>query len=94
MRVVIAFDVSNDRIRYKVVRVLGDYAVRVQRSVFEAPDLNRAAYLRMRSRLERLIDRRTDSLRYYVLCGACVERIHHEGAGPGPLDPPESVEVI
>ena len=56
MRTVIAFDVSRNRIRYRVVKVLKEHAVRVQKSVFEAPDMGRAAYLRMRSRLERLID--------------------------------------
>jgi CRISPR-associated endonuclease Cas2 len=39
VRIVIAFDVSSDRRRYRVVRALKDYAVRVQKSVFEAKDL-------------------------------------------------------
>jgi|YNPBryantNP2012_1023418.scaffolds.fasta_scaffold47995_1 CRISPR-associated protein Cas2 len=94
MRVVIAFDVSDDRKRYRVVKVLKGYAQRVQKSVFEAPDLGRAAYLRMRSRLERIIDPATDSLRYYRLCDACVDRVEHHGAGPGVLDEPERFEVV
>lgn len=94
MRVVIAFDVTDDRKRYRVVKVLKGYAQRVQKSVFEAPDLERAAYLRMRSRLERVIDPATDSLRYYQLCGACVDRIEHHGAGVGLLSEPEDFEVV
>jgi CRISPR-associated protein Cas2 len=91
---VIAFDVSDDRKRYRLVRVLKDYAVRVQKSVFEAADLPRASFLRLRSRAEREIEPRTDSLRYYLLCSACVGRVEHYGAGPGVLDDPESFEVI
>jgi CRISPR-associated protein Cas2 len=94
MRVVIAFDVSSDHRRYRLTRVLREYAVRVQKSVFEAVDLERAAYLRMRSRLEQLIDPATDSLRYYQLCASCVDRIEHYGAGPGLLDPPESFRIL
>ncbi|RMH41657.1 MAG: CRISPR-associated endonuclease Cas2 [Deltaproteobacteria bacterium] len=94
MRTVIAFDISNDRTRYRAVRALLDYAVRVQKSVFEAPDLSHAAYLRLRSQLEGLYDPSTDSLRYYRLCAACCERIHHEGVAPGILDPPEPFRII
>lgn len=91
---VIAFDVSDDRKRYRVVKILKGYAQRVQKSVFEAPDLQRAAYLRMRSRLERVIDPATDSLRYYQLCGACVDRVEHYGAGVGILDERDEFEVV
>jgi len=94
MRVLIAFDVSCDRRRYRVVRVLKDYAVRVQKSVFEANDLPQAAYLRLRSRVEGAIDPKTDSIRYYQLCGTCVGRVEHYGAGPGILDPEESFKVV
>ena len=94
MRYVIAFDVSCDRRRYRVVKVLKEYAVRVQKSVFEARDLERSAYLRLRSKLEGLIDPTTDSLRYYPLCAACLGRVEHFGAQPGLLEPEESFKVI
>lgn len=94
MRTVIAFDVSCDRRRYRLVKVLKGYAIRVQKSVFEAPDLPRAAYLRMRSQAEKLIDPATDSLRYYRLCGSCIDRVEHWGAGPGLLRPPASFRVV
>ncbi len=94
MRIVIAFDVSSDRRRYRVVRALKDYAVRVQKSVFEAKDLPEAAFLRLRSRVEGEIDPKTDSVRYYRLCSACVARVDHYGAGPGALDPEEPFKVL
>lgn len=94
MRTVIAFDVSSDRRRYQVVRALLDVAVRVQKSVFEAADLSEPAYLRLRSRLEGLVDPKTDSLRYYRLCGACAARVEHHGVGPGLLDPPGTFRIV
>ena len=94
MRTIIAFDISDDKKRYRVVKVLHEHATRVQKSVFEAPLLERASYLRLRSRLERLIDPGTDSLRYYRLCATCTASIEHYGAGAGVLDDPLSVVVI
>lgn len=85
MRTVIAFDVSDDRTRDRVVRVLLDVAVRVQKSVFEAAHLDDREYLRLRSALEGLVDAQTDSLRYYRLCAACARRIEWAGLRP-PLD--------
>jgi len=86
MRIVIAFDVSDNRARYRVVKALKAVAMRVQKSVFEARDLERAAYLRMRSTVEKHIDPATDSVRYYRLCGTCVGQVEHYGAGPGVVD--------
>lgn len=94
MRTVIAFDVSDDKVRYKVVKALGGRASRVQKSVFEAGLLEQAAYLRLRSELEGLVDPGTDSLRYYRLCAACVARIEHHGAGVGLVAPPPRFEII
>jgi CRISPR-associated protein Cas2 len=93
MRVVIAFDISDNKKRYRVVKVLKEYATRVQKSVFEATDLNRAGYLRLRSRAERIIDPGTDSLRYYTLCASCMGRIDHYGAGPSLLDEADAVVI-
>lgn len=94
MRTVISFDIHDDRIRYRAVRILKGYAVRVQKSVFEAPELPRAAYLRMRSNLEGVVQPATDSLRYYTLCAACAQRIEHFGTQPGLLDQPANFEIV
>jgi CRISPR-associated protein Cas2 len=94
MRTVIAFDIHDDRKRSRVAQTLREYAARVQKSVFEGADLSRAQYLRMRSRVEGLVDPTTDSLRYYGICAACAARVEFFGVGPGYLDPPEPVEIV
>lgn len=81
MFTVIAFDISDDRTRYRVVELLREYAVRVQKSVFEAAMLPPPELQRLRERVDSLIDPETDRVRYYVLCGACVPRIIVSGQG-------------
>jgi CRISPR-associated protein Cas2 len=81
MFTVIAFDIVDDRTRYRVVRALRRYAVRVQKSVFEAARLTPAEFERLRRDVERLIDVGEDAVRYYFLCGHCAPRIELSGQG-------------
>ncbi|MBI4517327.1 MAG: CRISPR-associated endonuclease Cas2 [Deltaproteobacteria bacterium] len=92
MFTVIAFDIVDDRTRYRVVQVLRRYAVRVQKSVFEAGKLNPADFHRMRLDVERLINVGEDTVRYYLLCGNCVPRI--EVSGLGRLTKAEEYKVV
>lgn len=94
MHTLIAFDVSDDHRRRRLVKVLRAFAHRVQKSVFEAADLRPAVYLRMRSLLEREIAPETDRLRYVRLCAACAARAEHYGAGAPPeelIDEPDFI---
>lgn len=81
MFTVIAFDVVEDRTRYRVVKELRRYARRVQKSVFEAPELSGPDFQRLRGRIEALIDPGADTVRYYFLCGACLPRVVTSGTG-------------
>ena len=94
MRILISFDVRDDRRRNAVVKALLARAERVQKSVFEARDLDRAAYLRLRSDLEGLVDPTTDDLRYYRLCASCTRRTEHFGSGVGLLEPAPAFEIV
>lgn len=81
MFTVIAFDIVDDRTRYRVVKALRRYAVRVQKSVFEAPRLAPNHFQRLRTDLESVIDDRDDTVRYYALCATCRSRIELSGRG-------------
>ena len=78
---IVAFDISDDRIRAKVAKTLESHGVRVQKSVFEIPALSDREFLRLRSTLEGLVDPSTDSLIYYTICRACRARIERYGMG-------------
>jgi len=80
----VSFDIVEDPVRAKVVRVLKEYGVRVQKSVFECSSLNEGQYLRMKTRIEDLIDAGVDSVRYYALCGTCLGKMEFTGIGKAP----------
>ncbi len=84
MMVLISYDVSTSdeggrkRLR-KVAKECQDHAQRVQNSVFEA-DLDYSAFMKLKSRLENIIDKEKDSLRFYYLGNNWERRIEHIGA--------------
>jgi CRISPR-associated protein Cas2 len=80
MYLVISYDVSDDRRRSKIHKVLKSYGQWMQYSVFEC-DLTETQYAKLRSRLSNLINPGEDSIRFYFLCKCCegkVERIGGE----------------
>ena len=84
MMVLISYDVSTSdeggkkRLR-KVARECQNHAQRVQNSVFEAV-LDYSAFMKLKSRLEDIIDKENDSLRFYYLGNNWKHRIEHIGA--------------
>ena len=84
MMVLISYDVSTmdsagkSRLR-KVAKECQNHAQRVQNSVFEA-NLDYSAFLKLKERLIDLIDKETDSLRFYYLGNNWNRRIEHVGA--------------
>lgn len=80
----ICFDISDDRVRYRVVKALKGYGRRVQKSVFECPNLSENRLLLLQKKMESLIDHGSDSVRYYRLCKACVAEVEWTGAGEAP----------
>jgi CRISPR-associated protein Cas2 len=84
MFVLVCFDITDNRVRYRVVKAIKSYGVRVQKSVFECANLSEESFLKMKNRLEDLIDHGEDSVRYYQLCRGCVRRIEYSGVGQMP----------
>ncbi len=84
MMVLISYDVKTSdpggkkRLR-KVAKECQNHAQRVQNSVFEA-DLDYSAFLKLKSRLIKLIDEENDSLRFYYLGNNWERRIEHIGS--------------
>jgi len=81
---IICFDISDDKVRYRAVKLIKGFAYRTQKSVFECPDLTEKQLLTIKDKLEALIDHETDSVRYYRLCRACVQVIEWSGQGAEP----------
>jgi len=80
----VCFDIVDDKVRYRVVKVLKGYGVRVQKSVFECANMTEHRFLKMKSQLEDLIDHSEDTVRYYSLCKSCVKTVEFSGIGDKP----------
>jgi len=78
---VVSFDICDDRDRYRVVKIIKEYGIRVQKSVFECPHLTEGQLLRMKHRLEARIDHGCDSVRYYPICRDCLSKMEYSGTG-------------
>ncbi|MCL2519615.1 MAG: CRISPR-associated endonuclease Cas2 [Spirochaetaceae bacterium] len=82
MLILIAYDVNTEtpagkrRLR-QVAKVCVNYGQRVQNSVFEC-ELDNALFIKVKHQLENIIDKETDSLRFYRLGNN--PQIEHIGA--------------
>lgn len=94
MMVLLTYDVSTTtpqgqrRLR-RVARICQNFGQRVQNSVFECL-VDPAQWAELRHRVEKEIDSKEDSLRYYFLGSNWQRRVEHVGAKPaynpeGPL---------
>src|SRR5437667_12513272 len=81
---VIAYDISDDRRRTKVHKVLSGFGKWTQYSLFEC-FLNRKQLVQLRSKLSEHLVARQDSVRFYPLCANCVSKVETVG-GPPPSD--------
>jgi len=67
------FDISSNRIRYRVVKKLGHYGNRVQKSVFEITLKNKQELAVIQREMAELLDV-GDRLYFYHLCQNCREK--------------------
>lgn len=77
---VICFDITDDKKRRRVVKILEGAGIRVQKSVFECW-LTDTQSQNIKSRLEAEIDLTNDSIRTYLLCDNCLKKIEITGKG-------------
>jgi CRISPR-associated protein Cas2 len=82
--IVVTYDLTNNKRRTKLHKLLQDYGTPVQYSVFECL-LEPKEIEQMKRRVRRLIKPSLDQVRYYPLCATCQGRIETTAA---------SVEVV
>ena len=86
MLVLVSYDVAvstpggSSRLR-KVAKACEDFGQRVQYSVFECV-IDPSHWVRLKNKLESIINPETDSLRYYYLGSKYKRKIEHVGAKP------------
>jgi CRISPR-associated protein Cas2 len=72
MNYLICYDITSDRKRNRVAKILKDYGDRVQLSTFELPNLDDQIWEKCWSRLQKRVELESgDSIRVYKLCESC-----------------------
>ena len=79
---VIAYDISDDRRRTKVHKVLSGFGQWTQYSLFECFLTSKERIL-LRDKLDRVLEPEEDSVRFYPLCEGCLGKVKTVG-GPKP----------
>jgi CRISPR-associated protein Cas2 len=77
-RVIIAYDVADDRRRYRVCKALERYGERIQYSVFEV-SLSLKELHKLVDQLTALLDNKVDRLLVIALCGGCHAQVGRYG---------------
>jgi CRISPR-associated protein Cas2 len=77
-RLVVVYDIADDKRRLRLFKTLEGYGIPVQFSVFEC-ELGDEDFLRMRDKVERIVDKDEDSVIYYELCLRCCDRVERVG---------------
>ena len=78
MHYTVAYDITDDKRRNRVAKILKDFGKRVQYSVFEC-NTDRQAFLRLQNRLEKVINLGEDTITFYHLCATCEKHINRIG---------------
>ncbi|WP_029215460.1 CRISPR-associated endonuclease Cas2 [Kallotenue papyrolyticum] len=83
---IVAYDISDNKRRTRVHRVLCGYGTWTQYSLFECW-LTRRQLVELQAKLVKWLRPEQDSVRLYALCAGCVERVITVGGTP-PREPP------
>ena len=88
---VVVYDISDNKRRLKISKLMESLGFRVQGSVFEGYLTNQERN-RLVERVNRIIDPDQDSVRIYLLCNACRSRMVI--IGQGKVNHPPGVVIL
>lgn len=74
MNMIIAYDIANPKRLNKIARIMKDYGRRVQKSIFET-DIDERSFAEMRRRVEYVMVREDDGVKYFPLCDRCADTL-------------------
>ena len=86
IRAVIIYDISDNKRRLLVSNLLEGWGKRVNRSVFECLIDSSVKMKKLKSGIENIVDKKTDSVRVYVPCLNCIEKSEGLCAEPHPFE--------
>ncbi|MBW2146266.1 MAG: CRISPR-associated endonuclease Cas2 [Deltaproteobacteria bacterium] len=88
--IVASYDIHDPKRLQKVAKAMKDYGERVLKSVFEC-NLTDDQFLKMKNRVDAIIEHTEDSVRYYFVCDKCVANVDFSGSGSAFIEEQELV---
>lgn len=92
MNMIAAYDIADPKRLARVAKIMKDYGVRVQKSIFELA-VTRQVFSEMKGRIERVIEFDEDGVKYFSLCERCAGTVEVIGQGQC-TDPDEEYYVL
>ena len=92
MNMIVAYDIAEPRRLNKVAKLIKDYGVRVQKSIFEV-NVDDRRFDEMKARVEEVIEASEDGVKYFPLCEKCAGTVEIIGQGVF-VDPDEEFYVL
>ncbi len=74
IRAVIIYDISDDKRRRLLSDLLEGWGKRVNRSVFECLIDSTVKYKKLKAGIEKIVEKKTDSVRVYTICLSCIDK--------------------
>ena len=78
---IVAYDISDDRRRTRIHKVLSGFGSWTQYSLFEC-FLSKKELILLKAKLARHLNEAQDSVRFYPLCAKCVDDVETVGGNP------------
>lgn len=92
MNMIVAYDISDPKRLRKVAKIMKDYGLRVQKSIFEV-SLTHSVFNIMKRRIDVTIVELEDGVKYFPLCEKCSGTIEIIGQGIL-IDPDEEYHIL
>jgi len=77
---IVAYDIANDKRLSRIAKVMLDYGVRVQKSIFEV-HVTPPVFRELKELVEKIIVAEEDGVKYYPLCERCAGTVEIIGQG-------------
>ena len=80
MNMIVAYDIADPKRLTRVAKIVSDYGVRVQKSIFEVAVDDRI-FAEMKARIEKVIVLEEDGVKYFPVCEKCAGTVEIIGQG-------------
>jgi len=80
MNMIVAYDIADPTRLARIAKIMEDYGVRVQKSIFEV-SAGKGIFREMKDRIEGVMVSAEDGVKYFPLCEKCAQTVEIIGKG-------------